>query len=151
MPDYANGKVYAIRSYQTDQIYIGSTVEKLSARMGKHRSSYKRFKAGTGKFTTSFRMLEFPDVYIELIENFPCACRGELERVEGQHIRAEPNAVNKNIVGRTSAEYYQDNLEKIKQYRQDNAEKIKDYQKKYRQDNAEKIKDRRKQYLLGVV
>jgi hypothetical protein len=43
MPNYENGKVYAIRSHQTDEVYIGSTVERLSARMSKHRADYKRY------------------------------------------------------------------------------------------------------------
>ena len=117
MPNYEHGKIYAIRSHQTDQIYIGSTVERLSARMSKHRASYKMFKKGKGHFTTSFHMLEFDDAFIELIENFPCLCREELDRVEGQHIRSEPTAVNKNVAGRgrvgAQAVYYAKNVDKI--------------------------------------
>ena len=150
MPDYQNGKVYAIRSHQTEQVYIGSTVERLSARMSKHRAQYKQYKAGKGNNYTSFKMLDYPDAYIELIIKHPCMCREDLERLEGQHIRAEPNAVNRIVAGRTGAEYYQDNTEKIKAqqklYRQANPEKIKDLNKLYYQANAEQIKDRHKQY-----
>ena len=64
MPDYLNGKVYAIRSHQTEQVYIGSTVERLSARMSKHRADFKLYKAGKRNYVTSYKMLEFPDVYI---------------------------------------------------------------------------------------
>jgi hypothetical protein len=70
-----------------------------------------------------------------LIENHPCLCREELERCEGQYIRAEPNAVNKYIAGRTKTEYYQDNVETIKAQ-----------QKRYNQDNAEAIKAQKRQY-----
>ena len=140
MPNYLNGKVYAIRSHQTEQVYIGSTVERLSARMSKHRSDYKRYKAGKVRDITSFKMLDYPDAYIELLEKHPCLCREELERLEGQYIRAEPNSVNKIVPGRTQAEYYRDNIEKIKLYYQDNVEKIKAYKKEYYQDNVEKIK-----------
>ena len=133
MPNYLNGKVYAIRSYQTEHVYIGSTVERLSARMSKHRAQYKFYKAGKGCYYTSYKMLDYPDAYIELVEKHPCLCREELERLEGQHIRAEPNAVNKRIAGRTDAEYYQDSAEQIKaqkkQYRQNNVEKINMYKK----------------------
>ena len=104
MPNYLNGKVYAIRSHQTEQVYIGSTVERLSARISKHRAQYKFYNRGKGHYYTSFKMLDFPDAYIELIEKHPCLCREELERCEGQHIRAEPNVVNRNKVGRTPAE-----------------------------------------------
>ena len=114
MPNYLNGKIYAIRSHQTDQVYIGSTVERLSARMSKHRAKHKAYKAGKGFYYTGFKMLDYPDAYIELVEKHPCLCREELERFEGQHIRAEPNAVNRFIAGRTRAEHYLDNIELIK-------------------------------------
>ena len=39
-----NGKIYTIRSYETELIYVGSTAEKrLSARFSKHKSSYKYY------------------------------------------------------------------------------------------------------------
>ena len=86
MPNYLNGKIYEIRSHQTEQVYIGSTVERLSARMSKHRADFKRYKAGKMNYITSFKMLDYPDAYIELVEKHPCLCREELERLEGQHI-----------------------------------------------------------------
>jgi hypothetical protein len=113
MPNYLNGKVYAIRSHQTEQVYIGSTVERLSARMSKHRAQYKFYKAGKSRYVTSYKMLEYPDAYVELIEKHPCLCREELERLEGQYIRAEPNSVNKIVAGRTRAEYRADNAEQL--------------------------------------
>ena len=37
-----NGKIYALRSYQTELIYIGSTIEKrLSSRFSKHKYDCK--------------------------------------------------------------------------------------------------------------
>jgi len=160
MPNYFNGKVYAIRSHQTDQVYIGSTVERLSARMSKHKAHYKFYKAGKSRYVTSYKMLDYPDAYIELVEKHPCLCREELERLEGQHIRAEPNAVNKVVAGWTKAEYYRNNAEQIKAqqkeyrldnpeyaklYYQDNVEKIKAHKKEYYQSNVEKIRDQQKQ------
>ena len=43
MPDYSKGKIYAIKSYQCDDIYIGSTVNKLSDRLSYHKTHYKSF------------------------------------------------------------------------------------------------------------
>ena len=37
MPNYQNGKIYCIRSHQTDNIYIGSTTQKLCVRMAEHK------------------------------------------------------------------------------------------------------------------
>ena len=65
MPDYSLGKVYCVRSYQTDKIYIGSTCQKyLSTRFQEH-------KRITNK-TTSKIIVDYGDAYIELLENFPC-------------------------------------------------------------------------------
>ena len=75
--------------------------------MGKHRSDYKSYKAGKRRYITSFEILKFDDAYIGLIENHSCLCREQLERCEfeGGHIRSEPNAANKIIVGRTYKEW----------------------------------------------
>ena len=91
-------------------------------------------------------MLEYADVYIELLEMCPCNNKMELTRREGELIRANDNCVNKNIAGRTPKQYRQDNAEKIKQYRQDNAEVIKEKRNQYQQDNAEALKAYYKQY-----
>ena len=40
---YANGKIYTIRSHQTDKYYIGSTTQPLSKRFYQHKQLYKRF------------------------------------------------------------------------------------------------------------
>jgi hypothetical protein len=146
MPDYQNGKIYSIRSYQTELIYIGSTTQSLSKRLGKHRENYKK----NGE-VSSKELLKYSDYYIELIENFPCNSREELEKQEGYYIRKNINiCVNCLIAGRTKKEYAQDNVEKFKEYNkkyhEDNKERIREQKKKYREDNLEKIKEHKKQY-----
>ena len=139
MPDYQKSKIYAIKSYQTEMIYIGSTTQILSKRLGEHRTNYKKNVAISSK-----KILKYEDYYIELIENFPCNTKEELLKREGFHIRENINiCVNHEIAGRTKQEYIQDNIEKIKQYRQDNVEKIKETKKQYYQNNVEKIKQYR--------
>jgi hypothetical protein len=139
MPNFQNGKIYSIRSHQTDKIYIGSTTQSLAVRFGGH----KRMNC------TSREILVFDDAYIELIENYPCADKNELHRREGEIIRTI-ECVNKRIAGRTLAEYYEDNKEDIKQYnkqyQQDNKEEKKQYNKQYYEDNKEDNKETRKQY-----
>jgi hypothetical protein len=121
---YERGKVYSIRSHMTDEVYIGSTTQTLGQRLGKHRSSLKSFNNGKGNVVTSFKILEYPDHYIELVELAPCGSKMELERREGQIIREAVNCVNKFVAGRTPAEYYQDNIDifsiKNKLYYQNN-------------------------------
>ena len=107
MPDYSKAKLYAIRSHQTEDIYIGSSCVRLSKRLHVHRSYYKRYKEGrSSKYTTSYEIIKHPDHYIELLRAVPCTNKEELHKLEGQEIRKR-NCVNKNIPGRTREESLQ--------------------------------------------
>lgn len=88
---YQQGKIYAIRSYQTDEIYIGSTCDSLAKRLFGHRNKINK--------CTSIQIVQYPDHYIELIELYPCNNRMELNKREGEIIRNHGNAINKNIPG----------------------------------------------------
>ena len=112
MPNYQNGKIYTIRSHQTDEIYIGSTANCLSKRLNEHKSNFKYWKTGKRAYTTSFKIIEFDDAYIELLENYACADKNELNRREGELIRST-DCVNKCVPGRTSKQRYEDNKDKI--------------------------------------
>jgi hypothetical protein len=61
MPNYNNGKIYCIKSYETEDIYIGSTTQKLCKRMGSHRRSYKAYKNNEGnrKPSTAIELLKY--------------------------------------------------------------------------------------------
>ena len=106
MPDYSKGKIYAIKSYECDDIYIGSTINRLSDRLWGHRSSYNRFINGDDNVViSSFEILQFDDAFIELIEEYPCKNKDQLKRREGEIITKTINCLNKNIAGRTQDEY----------------------------------------------
>ena len=143
--DYANGKIYTIRSYLTDNIYIGSTTQSLTKRLSKHKADYKWFITGNGNNVTSFEIIKFGDAYIELLEEFPCETKNQLCKREGELIR-ENNCVNKNIAGRTRAEYRDDNKDKNnenqKLYYQDNKDKYNEYNKQYRELHQDKINEK---------
>jgi hypothetical protein len=153
MPNYQQGKIYCIRSHQTDDIYIGSTTQPLSRRMVNHRSDYGLWKEGRRFYTTSYELLQYDDCYIELIEECKCNSKMELEMREGQLIR-EMDCVNKCIPGRTKEEYHkqwcEENKEKIalreKQYREENKEKISQRMKEYYEENKERVLEHHKQY-----
>ena len=149
MKDYSNGKIYCIRSHQTDDIYIGSTIQPLSRRFGNHKKTYKYWMDGKSNFMTSFEILKYNDCYIELLEKYPCNDKSELERREGKYIR-EMDCVNKHIAGRTKKEYYQNNKEKIqeqhKEYYQNNKEKIQEQHKEWCQNNKDKMQEYKKEY-----
>jgi hypothetical protein len=119
MPDYNQGKIYAIRSYLTDKIYIGSTCDLLHKRLYGHKKDNER-----DRVTKSKEIIDLGDAYIELIENYPCKDRNELVAREGHHIRSN-NCVNKKVEGRTRKEIQ-------KAYNDANKEKRKELNKQYR-------------------
>jgi ADP-heptose:LPS heptosyltransferase len=95
--------------------------------------------------------MKYSDCYIELLEEFACDNKMQLNRREGELIRTT-DCVNKNIAGRTKVEHYQDNKEtineKTKQYYQDNKQEILEQTKQYREDNKTEILEKRKQYRI---
>ena len=134
-PNFQNGKIYSIRSHQTEKIYIGSTTQSLAVRFGGHKKPSNK--------STSKDILLFDDAYIELIELFPCDSKMALNLREGEIIR-ERVCVNKNIAGRTRPEYREDNTETIKennkQYRQTHTEEAKQYRKDHKESIATIVK-----------
>jgi hypothetical protein len=115
--NYKRSKIYAIRSHQTDKIYIGSTTSSLAKRFFNHKKDYNQYILGAKHYITSFELLQYEDVYIELLEEYPCENKMVLHRREGELIRSN-NCVNKFIAGRTAKEYkdeYRDEInEKVR-------------------------------------
>jgi len=149
--NYQNGKIYCIRSNATDNIYIGSTCQQLFKRLYDHRKNYKSYLDKKYRYTSSYDIVKFDDSYIELIELYPCNSKIELLKREGEIIRQTNNCVNKNIAGREGKQYYNDNIDKLKQikkqYNLDNKDKISEYKKQYNLDNKNKISDKNKQKI----
>lgn len=133
MPDYSKGKIYAIRSPNTEQVYIGSTTQALSRRIAEHKN--KPYE------TKSKIILEAGDAYIELIEEFPCDNKEQLNKREGEVMRATPNCINKQIAGRT-------HKESVKAYKDANKEKISEAGKVYREKNREKYNQYQREYRV---
>ena len=138
MPDYKNGKIYAIRSHQTEQIYIGSTTQSLSIRFAEHKRDIKN-RVGKRQPCSSKEILQYPDAYIELIEEYPCDNKEQLNKKEGEHIRSN-NCVNKYIAGQTD-----------KEYRDINREKMIEYQKEYYKQNKILILEQKKEYYKRKI
>ena len=71
MNKYHNGKIYKIVDVGYNKCYVGSTTEKLSMRMVRHRSDYKRYKNGKINKITSFDLFDtygIENCKIELVE-----------------------------------------------------------------------------------
>jgi len=151
--DYKKGKIYCIRSYKTDDIYIGSTCSPLNKRFWQHKKNHRRWKEGkkVNGITTSWYIIEHGDAYIELMEEYPCDNKQQLRKREGEYIR-ENECINKNIPGRTKkecdADYYKKNGNRIRnrrnKYYQENKEEHKEYMSKYYQENKEDISEKGK-------
>jgi DNA repair exonuclease SbcCD ATPase subunit len=146
---YQTGKVYKILNTLNNEVYVGSTYQKLSQRMTKHRNSVKDPHRNKNTFYTYIDTIGIEHFYIELIENFPCANKEELRAREGYWIR-QIGTLNDKIAGRTPQQHYDDNKEKIlercKEHYENNKEEIQQRKKKYREENKEKIAEHKKQY-----
>ena len=134
-PNYQNTKIYKIWSPNTEQVYIGATVQSLSMRMAEHRKPSNN--------TRSKIIIDLGDAKIELIEEFPCNNKMESDKKEGEYIRSL-DCVNKQIAGRTMKEYTFDNKEKINEYMQQNKEYFNKKRQEYKKNNVEKVKEQRK-------
>lgn len=149
---YHHAKIYIIRSDNTDNVYIGSTTQSLKERLRCHIKDFKGFRNGKYQYVSSFKVMEFGDFLIELIENVCVENEKELLRIEGEYQRKNQNKVNIRIAGRTELEYRNDNKEKIKQYsdnyRLNNKPKINESNKEYRYKNKELRNENQKKYYL---
>ena len=77
---YQRGKIYTIRCYDDDKlIYVGSTIEKLSTRMAKHR--YTKDCSLSQYVIDNFNG-NWKNWYIELYEEYPCDNKELLEKKE---------------------------------------------------------------------
>jgi predicted GIY-YIG superfamily endonuclease len=62
------GKIYIIKSKQTNKVYIGSTVDTLKERFRIHKKN---------KDCSSVEMLKYSDATIELLECYECENKTE--------------------------------------------------------------------------
>ena len=146
---YANGKIYSIRSPQTDKYYIGSTCLELCKRLYSHRKQYKSYVKGAQNYISSYELIKLEDHYIELIELCPCTTKGELLKREGELQRLHrADTVNSNIAGRGQAEYNEDNKvaisEKQKQHYLTHKDTISERMKQYNKINRESINEKQR-------
>ena len=132
--DYSNGKIYKIWTDNSDDVYIGSTIQTVSMRMTKHRGCYQHFlKTGKG-YCSSYIILEQGAIHYELIEKYSCENKQELCKREGKW-QKKIKCVNDRTAGRTGKEYQ-------KEYNKKNKLKILKRQKEYNQKNKLKLKEK---------
>jgi len=145
MPDYSQGKIYQIVNDEMPGVcYIGSTTMSLNTRFGNHRCHAKNRGCISSK-----QLFEYGNPYIEILEEYPCQTRKELEQRERYYIE-NTHCINKFIPTRSKKEYHQDNREQIslkkKEYHQDNREQINAKKKDYYEKNKEQRNAKMKEY-----
>ena len=113
--DYSKAKVYCIRNYNDDDVYVGSTCQPLSKRMADHRMSINSKRDGNMLLYSKMREHGANNFYIELLEEYPCNNKEQLRAKEGEYIRSL-STLNKRIEGRTIEEWRRDNEEYLKEH-----------------------------------
>ncbi len=113
--DYSQGKIYKIVCNKTGLIYIGSTYRTLDKRLKEHMSYYKAYIDKRSNCLISSIFVIFNNDYkIELIENYPCKNRKELEKREYYYI-SNIDCVNthRNAMGSLQCNLHREKMLKL--------------------------------------
>jgi hypothetical protein len=87
---YSQGKIYKLYTKEGDECYIGSTIQPLWRRLQVHK--YPTNRCRSRELFEKYKCIE-----IELLEEYPCNTRYELEAREKKHIIKTDNCINNNI------------------------------------------------------
>jgi hypothetical protein len=132
MTKYLNGKIYAIINTDMFKCYIGSTIKPINQRLHGH-TSHRNCCTSKNLLNGNYKVV--------IIEDYPCKTRYELEKREGEIIRAMGDmCINKKLAGgRTD--------EELVEYHHSQYVKHKDYYdnfgKEYHEKNKEAIHERK--------
>jgi hypothetical protein len=142
---YKIGRIYILKSNETELCYIGSTVYSLTRRLTAHRNSYKNYVLGKQNYISSYEILKYPDSYIEQIKEFKNITSKELCKYESEEIMKH-NCVNinysnkkkENICKNDRLEKHKINYEELEKYKfwKDMENYIKDLEKKPQNDDV---------------
>ena len=96
MPEYLNGKIYTIRSYKSDLIFYGAPTTALARCLASYKDKYRKHtvEPPLQKPQAVFELIQFDDVYIELVEAFPCTCSDALKKRVLELVREHPDSLN---------------------------------------------------------
>lgn len=147
-PRYKNGKIYKLVCDATPIVYYGSTIKSLPQRLAKHNSG--------SNTCGSKELFDAGNVSIELVEEYPCNNKYELESRERFYIEFMLNnfthriICNERIPTRTKEEWYQDNKEHVneqnRKWHKDHTEQVHKYKRQYYQNNREFLNEKQKKY-----
>ena len=143
--NYKNGKIYCIKNYITDDVYVGSTTQPLSKRMDKHRAKFRQAKYKNNQLYKIMNDIGLEHFYIQLIEKCECNDVEELRAVEKDWIKNIGN-LNVRVDGRTKSEYYIDKKEHINKTNSENYYKNREERLKQQKDYASNHKEEKREY-----
>ena len=142
MNNYKNGKIYKITTDNSNDIYIGSTIQTLKLRLQNHESNYK-----TGIYCSSAEIIKQGSYKIVLIKDFACDSLLELETEEARFQR-DMVCVNRRLARLTDEEKRQYNKEYQNQYYIKNKDEILEYQNQYYIENKNELLKYKNQYYI---
>ena len=135
-----DGVIYKIEI--CNEIYIGSTIEKINIRQKNHNHDLKRKNQ---KLQIFCRENNINKITLIELEKIKVNNKKELKIIEQEYINKLKPTLNTHRAYRTEEEiknrgkiYKQNNKEKIQEYYENNKEKRNEYFKKYRDNNKEK-------------
>ena len=140
---YQNGKIYKLVCDKSPLVYYGSTIKPLSRRLTHHKVS---------KCCSSRELFKLGNVSIELVEEYPCNSKKELQERERIYIEFMLNNFNHKIIcneripGRTPEEWRIDNRDEINEKRRKYYETNRDKSKEYYKANRDTLKERSREY-----
>lgn len=158
---YDNGKIYKLIC-DDGYYYIGSTIQKLNLRFNHHKGSAK---TGTSRVYTYINNIGWDKIKIELVENYPCSIKSELNKREEYYINLSKNDelclnFNKAYVSdeerkENMKKYYEANKDVImeyhRKYNEENKETINKKRAEYRKENAKILAEKQRQYALNNI
>jgi hypothetical protein len=134
MSDYSKGKIYKVVNDLDDEVYVGKTCQTLNSRFGDHKSDCRHY-VGERKFFVHLQTLGIEHFRIELIEDYPCETKAELEKRETYWIETLPGTLNtykSYSEFRDLAEGDTKRTEYMRQHAQKRREKLREDPKKYK-------------------
>lgn len=142
---YGNAKIYRIDCID-GHYYIGSTRNTLALRLLDHKKAARMHP--DRQLYRHIIPLGWTNIKLNLIEEYPCKSKQELNTREDYHIQQAIAANDKLCLNINRAFVSSDELkEKQKEYREQNKERIDDYMAHYRLENAEKRQQYTREYV----
>jgi hypothetical protein len=144
MVNYQKGKIYKIIDNTNNNVYVGSTCEKLCRRLQKHKSSYKCYLNPNVKqgHMRSFDIIKNGDFKIVLIEDYPCNNKEQLLSRE-QYFIDKIDCINHNNPIHESKEYQQ-------KWRDNNREHCNQKSREWSKKNRDKKNEINRLYRYSV-